>query len=146
MYIVQRQILKVVDNWSIISTALATLYYDALWNLGMVNYLNNCSTSLSLLLWNSLLEMPRFTSPGPMMWGCVHSVGCPYFAVALKKTSSGIDTLWNPENLCCSYFWEKCASGLSDIRIGHLILAALNPIIVYLHLHVARFDLKSFIL
>ena len=25
MYIVQRQILKVVDNWSIISTALATL-------------------------------------------------------------------------------------------------------------------------
>ena len=25
MYIVQRQILKVVDNWSIISTVLATL-------------------------------------------------------------------------------------------------------------------------
>ena len=25
MYIVQRQILKVVDNWSIVSTALATL-------------------------------------------------------------------------------------------------------------------------
>ena len=28
MYIVQRQILKVVDNWSIISTALAILYID----------------------------------------------------------------------------------------------------------------------
>ena len=28
MYIVQRQILKVVDNWSIIATALATLQFS----------------------------------------------------------------------------------------------------------------------
>ena len=146
MYIVQRQILKVVDNWSIISTALATLYYDALWNLGMIIYLNNCSTSLSLLLWNSPLEMPWLTSPSPIMWGCVHSVGCPYFAVALKIVFSGIETLSNPKKVCCPYFWEKCASGLHVIRTGHLILAALNPNIFYLHPNVARFALKSFIL
>ena len=128
------------------SSSLVLRYHDAIQVRGGQIYLNNCSTSLSLRLWNSPFEMPWFTSPGPMMWGCVHSVGCPYFAVALKTVFSGIETLSNPENLCCSYFWEKCASGFRVIRTGHLILAALNPIILYLHLHVARFYLKSFIL
>ena len=38
-------------------------------------------------------------------------------------------------NLCCSYFWEKHASGFRVmILTGHLKLkAALNPIMVYLH-------------
>ena len=53
-------------------------------DLGGQIYLKSCSTSLSLLLWNSPFKMPWFTSPGPMMWGWVHSVGCPYLAVALK--------------------------------------------------------------
>ena len=47
-------------------------------------HLNSWSTSLSLRLWNSPFEIPWFTYPGPMMWGWVHSVGWPYFAVALK--------------------------------------------------------------
>ena len=115
---------------------------DSVWNLGGQIYLKSWSTSLSLLLWNSPLEMPWLTSPGPIMWGWVHSVGCPYFAGALETAFSGIKTLSNPENFCCPYFWEKCASGFHVIRAGHLILAALNPIIVYLHPHVARFDLK----
>ena len=52
-----------------------------LWRLS----LKSCSTSLSLLMWNSSFEMPWFTSPGPIIWGWVHSVGWPYFGVALGK-------------------------------------------------------------
>ena len=44
MYIVQRQILKVVDNWSIISTALATLHFFTL--MALINLM----TMMTLIL------------------------------------------------------------------------------------------------
>ena len=45
MYIVPRQILKVVDNWSIISTALATLHIVQL-QLEQRKYLPQCEHGL----------------------------------------------------------------------------------------------------
>ena len=45
MYIVQRQILKVVDNWSIISTALAGLQ-----QLGQVHPISFCVIIISITM------------------------------------------------------------------------------------------------